>query len=296
MLSYGYVNMNNHHSVNISPELYYFTNSGWRFSINPAYTYYSSKFSTNYNDLPSYVSYEDWEFQRYSHDNFLVSVGVKKDFGIPIPTTYNKFANMGFVAFYDLNGNNVKDEDEPGIENIVIRVGDWNIITKSNGRASLKNAEPGNFEYTVLSLENLKGWFPLADDSLKIFKDEIINIPFVKGVKIYGSVYIDQEDLKPMEEKKLDISGIKISATNGQTFNTLTGHDGGFEFYLPFGEYTISLDENILNGRYYLVQNNYKVDLTGQVDNLFITFHILEKKRNIKIKRFDENGEEETQD
>jgi len=292
MVSYGYVNMNNHHSVNISPELYYFTNSGWRISINPAYTYYSSKFSTNYNDLPSYVGYEDWEFQRYSHDNFLVSVGVKKDFGIPIPTTYNRYANMSFVAFYDLNGNNVQDEDEPGLGNIVIQVGDWSIITKSNGRASLKNVDPGNFEYSVLSLENLKGWFPMINDSLKIFKDELINIPFVKGVKIYGSVYIDQEDLKPMEDKKLDISGIKISATNGHTFNTLTGSDGGFEFYMPFGEYTISLDENILNGRYYLVQNNYKVDLTGQVDNLFITFHILEKKRKVKIKRFDDNGEE----
>ncbi len=150
------------------------------------------------------------------------------------------------------------------------------------GKATLSNADPGNFEYNVLSLENLKGWFPVTGDSLKFFKDEIINIPFVKGVKIYGSVYIDQEDLKPLEEKKLDISGIKITATNGHTFNTLTGYKGEFEFYLPFGEYTISLDENVLNGRYYLVQNNFKIDLTGQVDNLYITFHILREEKEYK--------------
>jgi hypothetical protein len=70
----------------------------------------------------------------------------------------------------------------------------------------------------------------------------------------------------------------------------LTGTDGSFEFYLPFGEYTISLDETILNGRYFILKNNYKVDLKGEVDNMFITFHILEKKRKVRVKKFNGNG------
>ncbi|NOX45504.1 MAG: hypothetical protein GXO89_00820, partial [Chlorobi bacterium] len=73
---------------------------------------------------------------------------------------------------------------------------------------------------------------------------------------------------------------------NGYTFHTLTGTDGSFEFYLPFGDYTVTLDENILNGRYYIVKNNYELDLSGEVDNMYITYHIIEKKRKIRMKKF----------
>jgi hypothetical protein len=293
MLSYMYTNIYNHHSVNVSPELFYFTNSGWRFSVNPTYTFYSSKIKVNYNEIPSYLSPEDADFRRYTNDNFVIAVGIRKDFGIPIPATYNKYANAGFTAFYDLNGNNKQDDDEPGIENVVIQAGSWSVITKEDGKASIKNAEPGSYEFKVLSLVDLKGWFPLVQDSLKIFKDEEVNIPFVKGVKVYGAVFVDQDEVTAQSVKKLDISGIKITASNGYTFNTLTGADGSFEFYLPFGDYTITLDEKILNGRFYIVKNNYTLDLTGAVDNMYITFHIVEKRRTLRIKKFNENGTED---
>ena len=288
-VSYMYTNIYNHHSFNINPELYYFTKSGWRFSVNPTYTYYSSKYSTGYSDLPDYVVDKGFEFQRYSHDNIVINAGIKKDFGIPIPTTFGDYSDIGFVAFYDVNGNKKQDKDEPGIENILIQAGDWNLITTIDGTASLKNADHGKYPCSVLSLEDLKGWFPIYSDSLVIFGDETVRIPFVKGVKIYGSVFLDQEVISP-EEKKIDVSGIKITAVNGETFSTLTGTDGSFEFYLPFGEYTISLDETILNGRYFILKNNYKVDLKGEVDNMFITFHILEKKRKVRVKKFNGNG------
>jgi hypothetical protein len=287
MLSYMFTNIYNHHSINYSPELFYFTNSGWRFSINPVYTLYSSKFTANYVNLPDYIADQDYDFQRYTHDNFTVSIGVKKDFGIPIPTTFNEFSNIGFTTFYDVNGNKVQDENEPGIENIHIRVGNWSMITSTTGKANLKNANHGSYEFAVNSLVDLKGWFPLVSDSLPVYLDEDVNIPFVKGAKIYGSVFIDQEKIVSSEEKKTDISGIKISATNGKTFNTLTGADGSFEFYLPFGEYIISLDETILNGRYYIMKNNYKINLDGQVENMYISFNIYEKKRKVRVKKFD---------
>jgi hypothetical protein len=289
-----YTNVYNHHSINFSPELYYFTNSGWRFSINPTYTFYSSKFTTNYDNLPDYIAGREFEFQRYTNDNFTVSIGIKKDFGIPIPTTFDEFSNISFKAFYDVNGNKTQDENEPGIENIHISVGDWSMITDEKGKASLKNANHGLYTYSVNSLEYLKGWFPLVNDSLPLFLDEDISIPFVKGAKIYGNVFIDQETISPSDNKRTDVSGIKISATNGKTFSTLTGPDGSFELYLPFGEYIISLNENILNGRYYIIKNNYKINLEGEIENMYITFNIYEKKRKIRVKKFDNtetNGE-----
>jgi hypothetical protein len=287
MLSYMFNNIYNHHSINFSPELFYFTNTGWRFSVNPMYTWYSSKFTTNYSNIPDYLSDRDFEFQRYSHDNFTVSIGVKKDFGIPIPTTFDEFSTIEFTVFYDVNGNKVQDENEPGIDNIHIRAGNWSMITSDAGKATLKNANHGSYEFEVNSLVDLKGWFPLTSDSIHVYLDEAINIPYVKGAKIYGSVFINLENIGPIEEKKPDISGIKISAANGKTFSTLTGSDGTFEFYLPFGEYVITLDENILNGRYYILKNNYKINLTGEVENMYITFNIYEKKRKVRVKKFD---------
>lgn len=291
-LSYMYTNIYSHHSLNISPELFYFTNSGWRFSINPTYTFYTSQLSTNNFEFPTYITQPGEDFRRYSNDNFLISLGVKKDFGIPIPTTFDDYNNVNFVAFYDLNGNKVKDADEPGIENVVVKVGHWSIITNTDGTASILNAEPGRHSFTSMSLVDLKGWFPLTNDTLIIFKDELVYIPFVKGVKLYGSVFIEYENANILEEKHLDLSGIKISANNGHSFHTLTGPDGSFEFYLPFGDYTITLDESILNGRYYLVKNDYTLDLSKEVENMYITFHIVEKKRKVRIKKFNENGEE----
>jgi hypothetical protein len=291
--SYMYTNIYSHHSLNISPELFYFTNSGWRFSINPTFTFYSSKIRINDFDFPSYIDEGNYEIQRHANDHFLISLGVKKDFGIPIPTTFNEYSDITFKAFYDLNGNKVQDEEEPGIENIVIKAGNWSVITKANGQASFENANPGRFEFDVLSLADLKGWFPMIPDTLTIYEDMEFNIPFVKGVKVYGSVFIEFEDTNTGDEKRIDKGGIKISATNGYLYSTLTGSNGNFEFYLPFGEYTISLDENILNGRYSLVKNNYKLDLTKEVENMYLTFHIVEKKRTIRVKRFGENLEED---
>lgn len=289
--SYMYTNVYNHHSLNISPELFYFTNSGWRFSINPTYTFYSSKVRTENYNIPSYISEADYEFRRYSNDNFNIALSIKKDFGIPIPTTSDNFNDVNFTAFYDINGNKVKDNDEPGIENVVINLGDWSVITKGSGEATILNAQPGNFSLSAISLEDLNGWFPLIEDSLTVYKDDQVYIPFVKGVKVYGAVYIEQENINPLEDKKLDISGIKISAVDGYTFQTLTGADGSFEFYLPFGEYTISLDETVLNGRFFLLKNNFKLDLSKDVDNMYITFHIVEKKRKVRIKKFEEGDQ-----
>jgi len=284
--SYMYTNYYKHHSFTLSPELFYFTNSGWRFSINPSYSLYSSKYTFNNVDLPDYLGQAEFDFQRYYHDNFLVSVGVRKEFGIPIPGTFEEYTDMTYKAFYDLNGNKTQDENEPGIENVVIHVGNWDVITKANGQAMMKNTDPGTYEYKVLPLTDLKGWFPLISDSLKIFESGDVNIPFVRGVKVYGKVYIDRENALHENDDGFDLSGIKISAVDGYTFHTLTGTDGSFEFYLPFGEYTITLDENVLNGRYYIVKNNYELDLSGEVDNMYITFNIIEKKRKIRMKKF----------
>lgn len=288
--SYMYTNVYNHHSFSLSPELYYFTNSGWRFSINPSYTLYTSKFKATNIDLPSYALNNEFEFERHTNDNFLVSIGIKKDFGIPIPTTYKFYSDIEFVAFYDLNGNKVQDQDEPGIENIVIRAGDWDVITNSFGNATLLNADPGKISFDVLSLIDLKGWFPLVNDSLMIFNDDKIYIPFVKGVKIFGNVFLEKEKIGPDEDKPFDLSGIKIIAVNGIDYQTLTGPDGAFEFYLPFGDYVVSLDESILNGRYYLLKNNFELSLDEEIENMYITFHILEKKRKIRVKRFTPDG------
>jgi len=290
-VSYMYSNIHNHHSLNLSPELFYFTNSGWRFSLNPTFTYYSSKFRSGNFELPSYINQQDYDTRRYSNDNFNISLGVRKDFGIPIPGTFSDFSNISFVAFYDLDGNGVQDTHEPGIENIVIKVGDWNVITNSMGNASFENADPGSFEFDVFSLTDLRGWFPQISDTLAIFKEETIHVPFVKGVKLSGSVFIEYEIANTPDDKKINLSGIKISALNGKAFHTLTGTNGEFEFFLPFGEYTISLDESILNGRYFILKNNYTLDLTQQIENMYITFHIVEKKRKVRLKKFNVDGE-----
>ena len=83
------------------------------------------------------------------------------------------------------------------------------------------------------------------------------------------------------------LHGIRITAVSETyTESALTGSDGSFEMYLPFGEYTLSMDEKVLGTQFSLVKNNYNIDLNAKMDNIYVSFVIKERRRKIKVKKF----------
>ncbi|TAE87744.1 MAG: hypothetical protein EAY81_03745 [Bacteroidetes bacterium] len=281
-LNYFYNNIFKQHTINLLPELYYFTPSGWRFRAGINYNLISGLALRNaYNN-----QFVTDEIPRVTNQGVFVTFGVRKEFNAPIPFKKTKFIESEFLAFFDVNGNGVKDKNERPIENVVIRVNEDEVITNDEGTALIVDANAGMAKVLAMPLDEVEGWFPNLSDSVLLLGKKINYIPFVKGVKIKGRVTIQRENIGADAGEPFDLSRIKITASGTKTYNSLTGYDGSFEFYLPFGQYTISFDETVLGEKFKLTKNNYQINVTKEADGLVISYHIIEKTRKINKKVF----------
>jgi len=186
------------------------------------------------------------------------------------------------------------DENEIPLENIVIRFGELELLTDLGGSAIVENVEADSvYKFSVLSLVDLKGYFAKIENEFLVVDDSVMMIPFVKGIKVYGNVYVDREKMSPGAADKLDLSRIMVYAVDHGLIptNTLTNSDGSFQFYLPYGEYRISVDDRILGDNFRILQNDVDVDLSEMSDGMFISFYIVERRRKVNVKRFNGNGD-----
>ncbi|HXC06235.1 MAG TPA: hypothetical protein VNZ86_15865 [Bacteroidia bacterium] len=293
-VNYSYQNATYSHSFGFFPELYFYSYNGWRFKINAGYNLNSSNVGKAALYQNGTVNPSELNTTPVISQGFMLGFGVKKDFGIPIPKRLRKKVNytMEFVAFMDLNGNRIMDKDEIPLENVVLHIGEHELITDSKGMARLVNIQAGYYTEHAASLNDLQGWFPLLDDSIQA-SNKTFYIPFVRGVKIFGDVMLERE--KFSEDVTLDLSRIKITATDsfGKPFPAVTDKHGSYVIYVPLGKYTITMDEKILDDAFNLTQNNYPVVLKQGVENIYTPFYIVEKKRKINLKKFtqEDNGD-----
>ena len=287
-ISYNYRNLTKNNSLTLFPELYYFSKKEWRYSLQLGYSFnsvdYSELFDFATGDTPN------TSFGKTVNSNLNIGFSLRKTFGIPIPFLKDFASNASFIAFLDINGNGVKDNDETLLNNVVIKLGNNEVISNANGEALMDKVPNGKYLVNILPLEKLEGWFPNVSDSLLIAKNQIHAIPFVRGVKIYGDVIVDLQKIAVADEKPLDLSRIKITATNSNSkiYNTLTDNKGHFEFYLPNGNYIVNMDEGILDSNLRLSKNNIPVSLKESQDGIYISFYVIEKRRKVIIRDFSE--------
>jgi len=286
-LIYSYNNIFKNHSLGIFPQLFYFSDSGWRFGLSANYMFTSSDFSSVYDTTNIGQNSNQLPVGPTVNSNLNLNFSLRKEFGVPIPFTNKTAASAKFVSFLDINGNNIKDKDEVSVQNIVVKLNKHEVITNFEGEASIKNVQQGKYKLEILPLEELNGWFSNTKDSIFINEDGINYIPFVRGIKVYGDIIIDRQKIAVTDDKKLDLSRIKISAIKGdKIYNTLTNKNGRFEFYLPFGSYTITMDEVILNDRFRVTRNNLPVKLRNDQDGVYVSFYNIEKRRKVIFKDF----------
>lgn len=286
-LIYSYNNIFKNHSLGIFPQLFYFSDSGWRFGLSANYMFTSSDFSSVYDTTDIGQNQNQASIGPTVNSNLNLNFSLRKEFGVPIPFTNKTAASAKFASFLDINGNNIKDKDEVSIQNVVVKLNKHEVITNFDGEASIKNVQQGKYKLEILPLEELNGWFSNTKDSIFINEDGINYIPFVRGIKVYGDIIIDRQKIAVTDDKKLDLSRIKISAIKGdKIYNTLTNKNGRFEFYLPFGSYTITMDEVILNDRFRVTRNNLPIKLRNDQDGVYVSFYIIEKRRKVIFKDF----------
>jgi len=282
--TFFYNNLFDNYSFGYFPQLFFFSNTGWRFGINVSYIYSSNDFGTLYNSNINLAVQE----QKSQTHNLNFGFTVRKKFNVPIPFIKSKAVDVEFVSFYDLNGNYIKDENEPAIENVIINIDKkTELITDQNGTGKVNNIELGKHSIDLIRLDGVKGWFSNVQDSVDISSKGICFLPFVRGVKVYGEVVVSRQKIAIADNsKKFDLSRIKITATNENVYSTLTDVNGKFEFYLPNGEYTISMDEKVLGTKFKMSSNNIIVNLRYSHNNSYVSFYVSENKRKVTIKEF----------
>ncbi len=289
---YTFNNQFRSHTLGTYPRFYYFSNTGWRFELQLGYTLSSNNFQSTYDTYsgPLAAPVNEGGSGAVVNNNVTFGFGLRKEFGIPIPFAKKTVSTSAFLAFYDLNGNGQRDQDEQAIADVVIGLGNHEVISDMGGQAAIRNLAHGSYRLRVTPLTRLEGWFPNLPDSVNIGASEIQYIPFVRGVKVSGNVHVNRQQIAVTDDKPLDLTNIKITATTKdgeRDFHALTDLEGNFSFYLPNGTYRISMDESILGSRFRLAQNNIEITLASGVESVYTSFFIAEKEREVKVKRFE---------
>ena len=260
----------------LTPQLYYFTKNEYRLLISPSIFWQTS------NDPENNLG-----IKTRPRISSIINLGIRKTLAIPIKKSQLSFKSVKFCAFIDNNGNRKKDKNEELMENVVVRVGNEEVITNSNGEASLLNMFcDSTYDVSIFSINDVKEFFPYYKDLYYCFKDSTVLVPFVKGVKVYGEIYIDRDENQRDFNTSFDLSNLRVSAFDGQDIFTLTDSKGKYEMYVPYGEYTISLDENIMGNKFRLLENNFDIKLDQDTESVFVTFYLVEKRKKITIKKF----------
>ena len=277
--------------LGLFPEIFFFSNSGWRYSLSPNYTVSVTDYNAELLNLYANNPINTDDVGTNVNRGFRINATIRKSFGIPVPFMEQHNSNISYNAFYDLNGNDVQDKGETSVQNVVLKLGPYEILTNNNGFGLMENVPNDSYFLTAHPLEEMNGWFGKTPDSLNISTDMIVQIPFVRGVKIMGDVILNRQEIAITDDRDFDLSNIRIMANDGEkVYSTLTDFDGGFELYLPNGKYTLTIDENILGDKYSLLQNNIELELGSDMENVYTSFFIVEKERKVKVKKFGEGG------
>ena len=224
----------------------------------------------------------------------MCSSDLKKDFSIPIPKRFRngKVCDAKLQVFLDINGNHRKDEGEVPVENVILRLNEFEVITDENGMGNFINTEFAKYHLQVLPLTDIGSWFPNVLDSVDVCGPDIMFIPFSKGVQVYGTVDLDRESYSGELFDKLDVSRFKIYLidSTGRTFSSITDNRGNFNFYVPYQKYTLKFDEKALGSSFYLPENDIPLDLRNGIESYYHHFLIIERKRRVKKKVFGPDG------
>ncbi|NJB82300.1 hypothetical protein [Wenyingzhuangia aestuarii] len=290
---FNYLNTSKKVGLGLFNYLYYFGKYGIRYGIQSNLSYSSSSLLLNtYNASTGTYNFAE-ETQNIRDLNFNLNFSVRKDFAIPIPFLKDKKTDLNFVAFMDINGDGKKDFDEVPINNVVIKVGNDEVITNHLGKASVKQKFKGFYKVDIIPLEKINGWFPNINTSTPMeFKEKLVYIPFSRGVKIVGDVILDRQEIANVNNTRTDLSNIKIVATGktaegrDRTSQALTDVNGHFELFISNGNYILTMDEGILDDDLKLSRNNIPITLKNTQESVYTAFYIREIRREVKIKDF----------
>jgi len=299
-VNYNYMTMFKRHQVVIRPELFYYSKGRFRFSFYTSYMLFANGEYERVNTTPGPAPVWPGDNNIVKADafsRFEVGFGIK--FDINVPAGKRKNYNAVMVVFRDANGNGIKDNNEQGYANMLIRVTKtdesfneedafvqakdiYELITDNEGMVEYSHLPRGNYKIETISLSNVDGWFGNRVMYRLIEGNQTIPIPLSKGAKLSGGIFVERDEYS--NNKPINLGGIRVTAVNeltSETYSSLTDGSGNYTMYLPDGDYVVSINEGAVGSRYHFTNNNIPVSIKSGGKNYSVGFYLAEKKRKI---------------
>ena len=196
------------------------------------------------------------------------------DFGGALDFTYDYDMPLKFLitkgrvdgnVFVDENGNGKKDEDEQGVNDLVLTIENTEVATGEDGYFRFPPFTPGNYELEIPDLPSRYGFTQTMPKQVEVKRGETTStaVPLTELGSIEFLVYSDENQNGNRNTGEAGISGVRVTLTGeGVEEEKVSGEEGlvNFRGLVP-GTYELRLAENTLPPRSRVTTDNAVIEL-----------------------------------
>ena len=251
-------------------------------------------------------------------------LGIAKSFDLEQPRS--KYYNLKVICYHDLNGNKIRDENEPFIPNILVGIknkfndnsiteeeqssfSEIELMTNINGEINYINMPFGNYMLNFLPVVNLKDLICANGTEQDLYMNSNYNlyVPYSLSYRVKGYVKLNRDPLSSLG--KISLKGVRITAkgSKGEEFAALTDENGFYAIDIKnAGQYLVKVN-NVFGNKFLINYDEQMVDFNGlKLFELDFVFNETKRKVNFsnsegyKFKfgenNTDNNAEDNTED
>ena len=230
--------------------------------------------------------------------NINLILGITKSFDLDQPRT--KYYNLKVICYHDINGNKIRDENEPFIPNILVGIknkinnnsqteeeqsnfSEIELMTNINGEINYINMPFGNYLLNFLPVVNLKDLICAngAEQDLYMNSNYNLYVPYSQSYRVKGYVKLNRDTLSSLG--KISLKGVRITAkgNKGEEFAALTDENGFYAIDIKnAGQYLVKVN-NVFGNKFLINYDEQMVDFNGlKLFELDFVFNETKRKVN----------------
>ncbi len=230
--------------------------------------------------------------------NINLILGITKSFDLDQPRS--KYYNLKVICYHDINGNKIREENEPFIPNILVGIknklnnnspteeeesnfSEIELMTNINGEINYINMPFGNYMLNFLPVVNLKDLICAngAEQDLYMNSNYNLYVPYSQSYRVKGYVKLNRDTLSSLG--KISLKGVRITAkgNKGEEFAALTDENGFYAIDIKnAGQYLVKVN-NVFGDKFLINYDEQMVDFNGlKLFELDFVFNETKRKVN----------------